>query len=270
MDIALGCIADDFTGATDLANTLVRAGARTIQTIGVPDDGDPVPDADAIVVALKSRTIPAAEAVAASCRALDWLRSRGAGQIFFKYCSTFDSTADGNIGPVADALLDALGADFTIACPAFPTAGRTIYQGYLFVGDVLLSESGMKDHPLTPMRDASLVRLLAAQTPHRVGLVEHATVRRGAVAVAADAEYPAQADDHSGPIFLGHEVFSVEAGVDVLANEKWPHGSVVRDLERAYAKFPVIVPVSAAVEFERVETGRAHGVGRGQHHHCGR
>ncbi len=185
MDIALGCIADDFTGATDLANTLVRAGARTIQTIGVPDDGDPVPDADAIVVALKSRTIPAAEAVAASCRALDWLRSRGAGQIFFKYCSTFDSTADGNIGPVADALLDALGADFTIACPAFPTAGRTIYQGYLFVGDVLLSESGMKDHPLTPMRDASLVRLLAAQTPHRVGLVEHATVRRGAVAVAA-------------------------------------------------------------------------------------
>lgn len=185
MDIALGCIADDFTGATDLANTLVRAGARTIQTIGVPDDGDPVPDADAIVVALKSRTIPAAEAVAVSGRALDWLRSRGAGQIFLKYCSTFDSTADGNIGPVADALLDALGADFTIACPAFPTAGRTIYRGYLFVGDVLLSESGMKDHPLTPMRDASLVRLLAAQTPHRVGLVEHATVGQGAAAVAA-------------------------------------------------------------------------------------
>ena len=185
MDIALGCIADDFTGATDLANTLVRAGARTIQTIGVPDDGDPIPDADAVVVALKSRTVPAAEAIADSCHALDWLRAHGAGQIFFKYCSTFDSTADGNIGPVADALLDALAADFTIACPAFPTAGRTIYKGYLFVGDGLLSESGMKDHPLTPMRDASLVRLLAAQTPHAVGLVEQATIRAGAGAVGA-------------------------------------------------------------------------------------
>lgn len=183
MDIALGCIADDFTGATDLANTLVRAGARTVQAIGVPADGERLPDADAVVIALKSRTILAADALAESKRALDWLRGRGASQVFFKYCSTFDSTPAGNIGPVADALLDALGGDFTIACPAFPGAGRTIYKGYLFVGDGLLSESGMKDHPLTPMTDANLVRLLAAQTPHAVGLIEHATVARGARAI---------------------------------------------------------------------------------------
>src|SRR5262245_2816086 len=181
----LGCIADDFTGATDLASMLVRAGMRTVQTIGVPEDARLAAGADAVVVALKSRTIPAAEAVSQSLAALAWLRSAGARQIYFKYCSTFDSTPAGNIGPVGDALLDALGADFTIACPAFPENGRTIYKGHLFVGDVLLSDSPMKDHPLTPMRDASLVRVLAAQTRRAVGLVEHKTVRRGADAVRA-------------------------------------------------------------------------------------
>jgi 3-dehydrotetronate 4-kinase len=183
VSVLLGCIADDFTGATDLANMLVRAGMRTVQTIGVPQDAALASGADAVVVALKSRTIPAAEAVSHSLAALEWLRGAGARQIYFKYCSTFDSTPAGNIGPVADALLDALGADFAIACPAFPENGRTIYKGHLFVGDVLLSDSSMKHHPLTPMTDASLVRVLAQQTKQKVGMVEHRAVRGGAAAI---------------------------------------------------------------------------------------
>ncbi|MDR6475355.1 uncharacterized protein YgbK (DUF1537 family) [Burkholderia sp. OAS925] len=183
----LGCIADDFTGATDLANMLVRGGMRTVQTIGVPQDGETI-TADAIVVALKSRTIPAADAVAQSLAALDWLRAQGCRQFVFKYCSTFDSTDAGNIGPVTDALLDALCADdkasaFTIACPAFPENGRTIFRGHLFVGDALLSESGMENHPLTPMRDANLVRVLQRQTQSQVGLVRYDAVAKGAAAV---------------------------------------------------------------------------------------
>jgi uncharacterized protein YgbK (DUF1537 family) len=185
VSVLLGCIADDFTGATDLASMLVRAGMRTVQTIGVPEDARLAAGADAVVVALKSRTIPAAEAVSQSLAALGWLRAAGARQIYFKYCSTFDSTPAGNIGPVADALLDALGTDFTIACPAFPENGRTIYKGHLFVGDALLSDSPMKDHPLTPMTDANLVRVLARQTRREVGLVEHKSVRRGTAAIRA-------------------------------------------------------------------------------------
>jgi uncharacterized protein YgbK (DUF1537 family) len=175
----LGCIADDFTGATDLAAMLVQAGMRTVQTIGVPADRLPARDADAVVVALKSRTIAAAEAVAQSLAALDWLQAEGARQFYFKYCSTFDSTERGNIGPVADALLRALGADFTVVCPAFPANGRTIYRGHLFVGDVLLSDSPMRHHPLTPMTDSNLVRVLARQTPRKVGLVPFADVTQG-------------------------------------------------------------------------------------------
>ncbi|CAE6787390.1 3-oxo-tetronate kinase [Paraburkholderia nemoris] len=179
----LGCIADDFTGATDLANMLVRGGMRTVQTIGVPTSNEAV-EADALVVALKSRTIPAADAVAQSLAALDWLRAQGCRQFFFKYCSTFDSTDAGNIGQVTDALLDALRADtgvtaFTIACPAFPENGRTIYRGHLFVGDTLLNESGMENHPLTPMRDANLVRVLQRQTGSKVGLVRYDAVAKG-------------------------------------------------------------------------------------------
>jgi uncharacterized protein YgbK (DUF1537 family) len=166
---------------------LVRAGMRTVQTIGVPSDGGFAPgtDADAVVVALKSRTIPADDAVAQSLAALAWLRAHGARQVLFKYCSTFDSTDDGNIGPVADALLDALGARFTIACPAFPVNRRTVYLGHLFVGEVLLSDSPMRDHPLTPMRDANLVRVLGRQTTRRVGLVPWPVVARGAGAIRA-------------------------------------------------------------------------------------
>ncbi|MEO8136000.1 MAG: 3-oxo-tetronate kinase [Betaproteobacteria bacterium] len=182
----LGCIGDDFTGSTDLANMLVRGGMRTIQTIGVPDApfSEPV---DACVVALKSRTIAAADAVAQSLAALAWLRRQGCRQFYFKYCSTFDSTQAGNIGPVTEALMAELAdlphADFTIACPAFPENGRTIFRGYLFTGDTLLSESGMKDHPLTPMTDSNLVRVLQAQSTKRVGLIRYDMVAQGAAAI---------------------------------------------------------------------------------------
>ena len=183
MSAVLGCIADDFTGGTDLAGMLVKAGMRTVQMIGVP--GGPLPDdVDAVVVALKSRTNPVAEAIGQSLAALGALRAAGCRQFYFKYCSTFDSTPRGNIGPVAEALMEALGTDFTVACPAFPANGRTIYKGRLFVGDVLLDESGMRDHPLTPMTDANLVRVLQAQTGRRVGLVDYAVVAQGAAAIA--------------------------------------------------------------------------------------
>jgi uncharacterized protein YgbK (DUF1537 family) len=183
MSVLLGAIADDFTGATDLCNTLVRRGMRTVQLIDVPAPGTEVVDAEAVVVALKSRTIPAEEAIEKSLTALAWLQRTGARQILFKYCSTFDSTDAGNIGPVAEALMDGLDTDFTLFCPAFPENGRTIYHGYLFVGDVLLSESGMRDHPLTPMRDPSLVRVLQGQCRGEVGLVPQYDVAQGVVAI---------------------------------------------------------------------------------------
>ncbi len=179
----LGCIADDFTGASDLASMLVGSGMRAVQLIGVPAPDAPAPDADAVVVALKSRTAPAAEAVADSLAALHWLRGIGCRQFFFKYCSTFDSTDAGNIGPVADALIAALDCGFALACPAFPANGRRVFQGHLFVGDQLLHESGMQNHPLTPMRDANLVRVLSRQSEGSVGLVPWQTVAQGAVAI---------------------------------------------------------------------------------------
>ncbi|MDO8973609.1 3-oxo-tetronate kinase [Reyranella sp.] len=175
----LGVIADDFTGATDIAGMLVKGGMRTIQTIGVPAKGTIPGDVDAVVVALKTRSIPAADAVAQSLAALKVLQDAGCVRFFFKYCSTFDSTDAGNIGPVGDALLDALKAKQAIYCPAFPVNGRTIFFGHLFVGDVLLSDSHMRHHPLTPMTDASLVRVLARQTPHKVGLVPLKQVQSG-------------------------------------------------------------------------------------------
>jgi 3-dehydrotetronate 4-kinase len=179
----LGAIADDFTGATDLASMLVRGGMRTVQLIGVPRQGDPAPDADAVVVALKSRTAPVRQAVEESLAALAWLRDAGCRQFFFKYCSTFDSTEAGNIGPVADALIAALGCGFALACPAFPANARSVYQGHLFVGGALLNESGMEHHPLTPMTDANLVRVLSRQTDGTVGLVPYAAVEQGAMAI---------------------------------------------------------------------------------------
>lgn len=185
--IRLGCIADDFTGATDLANNLVRAGMRVAQTMGVPQV--PVEGVDAIVVALKSRTAPVAEAVADALQAARWLRAQGAAQMYFKVCSTFDSTPAGNIGPVAEALVELLGARIVPVTPAFPENARTVYQGHLFVGEQLLSDSSMRQHPLTPMLDSSLVRVLQAQLDaragRRVGLVNHAVVAQGASAVRA-------------------------------------------------------------------------------------
>ncbi|SDJ05605.1 3-oxo-tetronate kinase [Variovorax sp. OV700] len=185
--LLLGCIADDFTGATDLANNLVRAGMRVVQAIGVPE-GPLDADVDAVVVALKSRTIAPAEAIAQSLDALRWLQAQGAQQIYFKYCSTFDSTPQGNIGPVTEALMEALGCDFTIATPAFPDNKRTVFKGYLFAGDVLLNESGMQNHPLTPMTDPNLVRVLQAQCQRKVGLIDHAVVARGAAAISERIE----------------------------------------------------------------------------------
>jgi uncharacterized protein YgbK (DUF1537 family) len=182
--ILLGAIADDFTGATDLANNLVRAGMRVVQAIGVPR-GPLGEEVDAVVVALKSRTIPAEEAVAQSLAALAWLRAEGVRQVYFKYCSTFDSTPRGNIGPVTEALMRSLGTDFTIACPAFPENKRTVFKGYLFAGEGLLDESGMQDHPLTPMTDANLVRVLQAQVKSKVGLIDYRVVAAGAAAIAA-------------------------------------------------------------------------------------
>lgn len=178
----LGCIADDFTGATDLAGMLVKAGMRTVQMIGTPTAGLPA-DVDAIVVALKSRTAPVEQAVQSSLAALKWLQRAGCRQFYFKYCSTFDSTDQGNIGPVADALMAALDTRFTIACPAFPENRRTVYKGHLFVGDVPLAESGMRDHPLTPMTDSNLVRVLQRQTRRKVGLIDYDVVRHGAEAI---------------------------------------------------------------------------------------
>ncbi len=181
----LGCIADDFTGATDLANNLVRAGMRVILTVNVPQQNARL-DADAVVIALKSRTVAAAIAVEESLRACRWLRNQGVEQIYFKVCSTFDSTPAGNIGPVIEALMDELHCEFSIATPAFPETGRTVVHGHLFLGDVLLSESGMRHHPLTPMTDANLVRVLQTQLRtgrgRRVGLIDYR-----AVAASADA-----------------------------------------------------------------------------------
>lgn len=249
----LGCIADDFTGATDLANNLVRAGMRVVQTIGVPDDAIAV-EADAVVVALKSRTIEADAAVASSLDALRWLRAHGARQIYFKVCSTFDSTERGNIGPVAEALADALDAPFVPVCPAFPENQRTVFKGHLFVGDLLLSDSSMRHHPLTPMTDASLVRVLQRQSRGRVGLVEHAVVRQGAEAVQARMR-ALQAEGMR---------FGV---VDAIANED------LMAMGRAFAGLPLLVagsgvalglpqnhglaPSAAAAELPRVPGARA-------------
>ena len=181
----LGIIADDFTGATDIAGMLVKGGMRTIQTIGVPAKGTIPADVDALVVALKTRSIAAKDAVAQSLDALEALQAAGCVRFFFKYCSTFDSTDAGNIGPVGDALLDALGARQAIYCPAFPENGRTIFFGHLFVGDILLSDSHMRHHPLNPMTDSSLVRVLARQTAHKVGLVPLKQVQSGSSTLRA-------------------------------------------------------------------------------------
>jgi uncharacterized protein YgbK (DUF1537 family) len=191
----LGCIADDYTGASDLANTLTKSGMRTIQLIGLPEEEIAPDNADAVVVALKSRSIPAKEAVSQSVKALAWLQQAGCQQILFKYCSTFDSTDSGNIGPVAEVLLKILNASAAIVCPAFPENKRTIYNGHLFVGSTLLSESGMEKHPLNPMKDANLVRVLQAQTNLKVGLIDYSIVDKGAEAIKSSIELASKAGE---------------------------------------------------------------------------
>lgn len=187
MTTVLGCIADDFTGATDLAGLLARSGMRVSLRIGVPDT-PPVETAAFEVIALKSRTAPVAEAVAETRAALKWLKAAGASRFFWKYCSTFDSTSDGNIGPVAEALMADLGTDQTIYCPAFPENGRSIFMGNLFVGQQPLAESPMKDHPLTPMTDSNLMRLLEPQVTQSVGLADRLTVAQGASVLRSELD----------------------------------------------------------------------------------
>lgn len=181
----LGAIADDYTGASDLANTLTKNGLRTVQTIGIPDPALMLPDVDAVVISLKIRSVPATEAVAAACTADRWLRARGAVHVLYKICSTFDSTDAGNIGPVTDALLEQAGGGIVLVTPAFPETGRSVYLGHLFVNGQLLSESPLKDHPLNPMRDSNLVSVLGRQSRHAVGLVDLMTVAAGPAAVRA-------------------------------------------------------------------------------------
>jgi uncharacterized protein YgbK (DUF1537 family) len=189
MAILLGSIADDYTGASDLANTLTKNGLRTVQTVGIPDPSLMLPDVDAVVVSLKIRSVPASDAVAAATSAQRWLRQRGAGHVLYKICSTFDSTDAGNIGPVTQALSDAAGGGVVLVTPAFPETGRTVYLGHLFVGGQPLNESPLKDHPLNPMHDANLVRVLTRQSHGAVGLIDLAAIAagRGAVKARLDA-----------------------------------------------------------------------------------
>lgn len=244
----LGCLADDFTGATDLAGNLVRAGHRTTLVVGVPEvgtadgspDTDTDADTDAVVVALKTRTVPWREAVARSLAAQRALAALGCTRWWFKYCSTFDSTDEGNIGPVIDALLTATGSRYTLACPAYPDNGRTVYQGHLFVGDRLLSESGMRYHPLTPMTDPDLVRVLGRQSRHPVGLLPHPVLRAGDEAVRA------------------HLRTVVAAGArtvvcDTLANEDFPV------IERAARELPLLTGGSGLALALPPPPGRAGG-----------
>ena len=243
----LGVIADDHTGATDVASMLVRSGLRTVQIIGVPTATTDAGDVDAVVIALKSRTIAPAEAIEQSLASLRWLQQRGVQRFYFKYCSTFDSTPKGNIGPVADALMQALGTHYSIACPAFPENQRTIFKGHLFVGDVLLSDSGMRNHPLTPMTDANLVRFLQAQSRCKVGLLSHLQIAKGAASLKqvvtqkiteAEKETPGMIDiadaiTNDDLMVLGHALADIPL---VTAGSGLALGLAAAYIERGLAK----------------------------------
>ncbi|MDB5618857.1 3-oxo-tetronate kinase [Tardiphaga sp.] len=256
MTLALGCIADDYTGASDLANTLTRCGLRTVQTIGIPADDLALPEIDAIVVSLKSRSIAPEVAVELSRAAEKWIRSRGAHHVLFKICSTFDSTDKGNIGPVMDALRADASEEIVLVTPAFPETGRTVYQGHLFVGAVPLNESPLKDHPLNPMHDSNLVRVLAWQSASKVGLVDLATIARGEGAVRgrlddladkgfgaaiADAVFPSDLET-IGAVALRHRVSVGASGLGLgLARALIASGRV-----QASAMTPTIAAVGGA------------------------
>jgi uncharacterized protein YgbK (DUF1537 family) len=257
--LALGCIADDYTGASDLANTLTRCGLRTVQTIGVPSDDLKLPEVDAVVVSLKSRSIEASQAVAKSRAAEKWMRGRGASHVLFKICSTFDSTDAGNIGPVMDALRADSGDVIVLVTPAFPETGRTVYQGNLFVGSVPLNESPLKDHPLNPMHDSNLARVLARQSKTKVGLVDLALIARGPDAVRARlAEFAGQgfgaaiADavferdlETIGTVALDHRVSVGASGVGLgLARALVASGRVKANAATAISDKPVGGPAA--------------------------
>src|SRR6202012_4521267 len=257
--LSLGCIADDYTGASDLANTLTRRGLRTVQTIGVPADDLDLPDVDAVVVSLKSRSIEAGLAVSRSQSAEKWLRGRGSRHVLFKICSTFDSTDAGNIGPVMDALRADSGETIVLVTPAFPETGRTVYQGNLFVGSVPLNESPLKDHPLNPMHDSNLVRVLARQSKSRIGLVDLAVLTRGADAVRAklaelakqgvgaaivDAVFDSDLET-IGAVALDHKLSVGASGVGLgLARGLVSSGRVKPNASNAMADAPVGGPAA--------------------------
>ncbi|MEW2545947.1 3-oxo-tetronate kinase [Streptomyces sp. NPDC047002] len=268
----LGAIADDFTGATDLATMLVARGFRTVVAVGVPGEGPraaAVPaEADAVVVALKSRTAPTGQAVADSVAALRALRAAGCERFYFKYCSTFDSTPRGNIGPVADALLDELGAPGTVVVPAFPATGRTVYRARLFVHDDLLDESPMRDHPLTPMRDSHLGRLLAPQTVRAVHRVPHETVRAGSGAVRAALDAPqaraaltvvdATTDDDLRTIAAATAHLPLVTGAAGLAlGLTGPRGDQESARARASGRGPAAILSGSASAATRAQVGHA-------------
>jgi uncharacterized protein YgbK (DUF1537 family) len=257
--LALGCIADDYTGASDLANTLTRCGLRTVQTIGVPASDLELPEVDAVVVSLKSRSIESSLAVSRSRAADKWLRERGARHVLFKVCSTFDSTDAGNIGPVMDALRADSGDTIVLVTPAFPETGRTVYQGNLFVGSVPLNESPLKDHPLNPMHDSNLVRVLARQSRTQIGLVDLADIARGPDAVrgrlanlsgkgigAAIADAVFEGDlETIGKVALDHRVSVGASGLGLgLARALVASGDVKSNAANAIADAPVGGPAA--------------------------
>jgi uncharacterized protein YgbK (DUF1537 family) len=257
--LALGCIADDYTGASDLANTLTRCGLRTVQTIGVPASDLELPEVDAVVVSLKSRSIESSLAVSRSRAADKWLRERGARHVLFKVCSTFDSTDAGNIGPVMDALRADSSDTIVLVTPAFPETGRTVYQGNLFVGSVPLNESPLKDHPLNPMHDSNLVRVLARQSRTQIGLVDLADIARGPDAVrgrlanlsgkgigAAIADAVFERDlETIGKVALDHRVSVGASGLGLgLARALVASGDVKSNAANAIADAPVGGPAA--------------------------
>ena len=257
--ISLGCIADDYTGASDLANTLTRCGLRTVQTIGVPAEDLALPEVDAVVVSLKSRSIDAGLAVSRSRSAEKWLRERGADHVLFKICSTFDSTDAGNIGPVMDALRADCGDAIVLVTPAFPETGRTVYMGNLFVGSVPLNESPLKDHPLNPMHDSNLVRVLGRQSRTKIGLVDLGVVAGGPDAVVAhlaglagkgfgaavvDAVFASDLET-IGAVALGHRLSVGASGIGLgLARALVASGGITANAPDAISDAPVDGPTA--------------------------
>ncbi len=258
MSLRLGCIADDYTGASDLANVLSRNGLRTVQTVGIPHASLALPEVDAVVVSLKSRSVEAGRAVSLSLEAEQWLRGRGAKHVLFKICSTFDSTDEGNIGPVIDALRERAGAGPVLVNPAFPETGRSVFEGTLFVNGVLLHESPLKDHPLNPMRDSNLVRVLGRQSRAPVRLIPFATVEQGAEAVRdALAAMPDAGAAIADAVAARHlDVLGQAALSDPLSAGAAGLGA---GLARALVRRDGIVPSASAPDAPRPSGG---GIGR--------